>query len=97
MKRGIYFLIFIVLLLPFITFNKTYASEIKLYGSEPVGQYKFVKVYKGVPYYSDIDSHYFYSDEYYEGYIPLVRKDLVDSDGRKLWLLFYEGQVRFKK
>ncbi len=64
--------------------------------SEPVGDSKFVKVYIAVPYYNNIKENYYYSDEFYAGWIPLTYKSEVNELDEKYWLLSYSGTV-YKK
>lgn len=39
---------------------------------------------------------FYYSDEYYEGYIPLVDKREIEIGLERYWLLIYIGNVRLK-
>lgn len=65
-------------------------------GSEPVGSYKFAEAYISVPYDSVIIKKYYYSDNDYAGYIPLVEKQKTDINGERFWLLIYRGYVKLK-
>ncbi len=65
-------------------------------GSEPVGDYKFAEAYISVPYYSSINEKYYYSDNDYAGYIPLVEKKQIELHGERYWFLTYRGYVKSK-
>lgn len=70
----------------------------KALGPGPIGDTKYVSVTMIMPYDADVPSTYYYSDQYYEGSIPIVtRKVVVYQDGTKEWLVTYGGNVTFKR
>lgn len=73
-------------------------NSIEPKGSEPVGEYKTVIVRIFVSALSTPNPTYYYEDEYYKGYIPLVKQTKYRQyDGSYDWMLTYEGEVKFKK
>lgn len=67
-----------------------------LTGVEPVGKSKNVKVYLYVPYDSNVNEKYFYNDEYYSGWIPVIHKVVTNIDGYSFWYVIYSGEVYYK-
>lgn len=67
-----------------------------LTGVEPVGKSKNVKVYLYVPYDSNVNEKYFYNDEYYSGWIPVIHKVVTNIDGDSFWYVIYSGEVYYK-
>lgn len=73
-------------------------NSIEPKGLEPIGEYKTVTVHIFVSALSTPNPTYYYEDEYYKGYIPLVKQTKhIQYDGSYDWMLTYKGQVKFKK